>query len=114
VSSAFFKSTFSGGDQTCVEVAHTDNVVLIRDSKYTGPARHQPIISIPAEHWPTVLELALNRESGTLSNVLTIAVHRDGSATLTDPRGVELAYHADEYDAFAKGIADGQFDRPRR
>jgi hypothetical protein len=111
VSSNFFKSTFSGGDKTCVEVAHTSNVSLIRDSKYIGPATDEPIILVPAEHWPAVLELALNRESGTLNDVLTISVQADGSAILTNPQGVTLVYGVDEWDAFAKGVADGQFNR---
>ncbi len=112
MSSNFFKSTFSGGDQTCVEIAHTSDSALIRDSKYTGPARNQPIISVPADHWSAVLKLALNRESGTLSNVLTVTVDGDGSATLDNLQGVQLVYQTDEWDAFAKGVADGQFDRP--
>ncbi len=107
----FFKSTFSGGDQTCVEVAHTRNAVLIRDSKYTGPTPAQPIITVPAEHWQAVLDLALNQESGILNHVLAINVRTDGSATLSSPRGEQLAYDAQEWDAFTKGIADGQFDR---
>jgi hypothetical protein len=111
VSTDFFKSTFSGGDQTCVEVAHRNDSVLIRDSKYTGPTADQPLISVAAEDWSAVLELALNRTSGSVHDAVTITVHPDGSAIIRDDRGIALSYNADEWDAFAKGVADGQFDR---
>lgn len=108
MSTGFFKSTFSGGDQTCVEVSHQRDSVLIRDSKF-GEGE-SPIITIPAPHWPAVLNLALNGESGEVADVLAITVDHDGGATLRSG-GIELMYNADEWDAFAKGVADGQFDR---
>jgi len=109
VSAHFFKSTFSGGDKTCVEVAHLDDRALIRDSKFTES--ESPIISVPAPHWVTVLNLALNGESGEVADVLAINVDHNGGATLRSG-AIELTYNADEWDAFMKGVADGQFDRP--
>ncbi|WP_319945050.1 DUF397 domain-containing protein [Nocardia macrotermitis] len=106
------KSTFSGGEKTCVEIAHRADSVLMRDSKYTGPAVDQPIISVAAEEWSAVLELALDRSSGSVRDALTITVHPDGSAVVRDNRGIMLSYNTDEWDAFAKGVADNQFDRP--
>lgn len=108
MSTPFFKSTFSGGDQTCVEVAHRSSAVLIRDSKY--PNNTSPIITVPAEHWAMVLDLALGKNSGPVADVLTVTVDQDGCATLSS-ESVTLVYNADEWDAFAKGVADGQFDR---
>ncbi|MFX0576917.1 DUF397 domain-containing protein [Nocardia nepalensis] len=111
----FFKSTYSGGNQSCVEVAHRDDIVLIRDSKYTGPADDQPILSVTAAQWPIMLDLALSRMSGKLGDTMTVTVHHDGGATIIGPgitgQRMALVYTADEWDAFAKGIADGQFDR---
>ncbi|NNH71022.1 DUF397 domain-containing protein [Nocardia uniformis] len=109
MSTNFYKSTFSGGDQTCVEVAHTSGAVLIRDSKYNGPANEQPIISIPTLLWPPLLDLALSNESGAVGNA-TITVHSDASATVA-AQGIALVYNADEWDAFMKGIANGEFYR---
>ncbi|MGX1811678.1 DUF397 domain-containing protein [Nocardia sp. NPDC055321] len=105
----FFKSTFSGGDQTCVEVAHHSDAVRIRDSKYTGPAGDQPIVSIPPALWPDLLGLVLSGESGVVGSA-RITVSVEGSAVIACP-GTILAYEADEWDAFTKGVADGQFDR---
>lgn len=108
MSITWFKSTFSGEAQTCVEVSHRRDSVLIRDSKY--PNNTSPVITVPAEHWAMVLDLALGKNSGTVADVLTVTVDQDGSVTLGS-ESVTLVYNADEWDAFAKGVADGQFDR---
>lgn len=111
MSSKFFKSTFSGGDQTCVEVAHSSDVVLIRDSKFSGSPYEQPVVSIAPALWREMLNLVLSNESGAVGNV-RIAVHPDASATIAD-QAVSLTYNTDEWDAFMKGVADGEFDRPQ-
>ncbi|WP_454194277.1 DUF397 domain-containing protein [Nocardia sp. Marseille-Q1738] len=110
MSTTWFKSTFSSAEQACVEVAHRSDAVLIRDSKYTGPAAEQPIVSVPPAIWPAFLDLALSANSGTLAEGVTISLHQDGGATIS-AQGVALLYNADEWDAFTKGVADGQFDR---
>ncbi|WP_024799841.1 DUF397 domain-containing protein [Nocardia sp. BMG51109] len=107
----WFKSSFSKDSNSCVEVRLTDSLVYVRDSKYRGLPEDQPIITVASAAWPTVLDLALAKSSGTVNDDLTIALHPAGSATLTDGRGVQLVYNADEWDAFTKGVADGQFDR---
>lgn len=111
MSERFYKSTYSGSNQACVEVSHRSDVVLIRDSKYAGPADLEPILTVPAEAWSTVLDLALNMTSGQAGGELTITVHPDGGATIAGQDGVTLVYRADEWGAFAKGVAGGQFDR---
>ncbi|WP_167484999.1 DUF397 domain-containing protein [Nocardia terpenica] len=105
----FFKSTYSGGNQSCVEVAHRDDVVLIRDSKYIGPTDEQPIVSLSSAHWTAMLNLALSHKSGQADSV-TVSIHPDGGATITG-QDAALVYTPDEWDAFTKGVADGQFDR---
>lgn len=110
LSIGWYKSTFSGSDKTCVEVARRANTVLIRDSKYTGPAADQPIIEVPRTHWRQLLDLALAHTSGTLPGILTVETHHDGSTTLTVPTGTQLTYTPAEWDAFTKGVADAQFD----
>ncbi|WP_330233682.1 DUF397 domain-containing protein [Nocardia sp. NBC_00508] len=110
MSTAWFKSTFSGSETSCVEVAHRTDTVLIRDSKYTGPAAEQPVVSVSPAMWPAFLDLALSANSGTLDEGVTVSLHQDGGATIS-AQGVALLYNADEWDAFTKGVADGQFDR---
>ncbi|MQY24336.1 DUF397 domain-containing protein [Nocardia macrotermitis] len=107
----FYKSTYSGANNSCVEISHRANVVLIRDSKYTGPTASQPIVSIPAERWTEFTALALTGTSARLDNIAVLDVQNDGSASVTGPAHA-LSYRPDEWDAFMKGIADGQFDRP--
>ncbi|WP_306359986.1 DUF397 domain-containing protein [Nocardia sp. CC227C] len=110
MSTEFFKSTFSGGDQTCVEVAHRADSVLIRDSKFTGSRAQQPILSIAPTRWRAFLDLVLTGDSGAIGPV-RITVHPDAGATIAD-EVVALTYDTEEWDAFRKGVAGGEFDRP--
>ncbi|NNH72980.1 DUF397 domain-containing protein [Nocardia uniformis] len=107
----WFKSSFSKEAGTCVEVRFTGDAVLMRDSKYIGAAQDQPTIMIPIVLWPRILEVALSRSSSKSYDGLAIDVNDDGSVVVSDGRGVRMAFTADEWDAFAKGVADGQFDR---
>ncbi|MBF6062999.1 DUF397 domain-containing protein [Nocardia terpenica] len=109
VNDGFFKSSFSNDGTACVEVKFVGDRVLIRDSKYTGPADQQPVLSLPSVQWPALLDLTLSRESGH-AGFVTISVHPDGGATITG-QDTALVYTPAEWDAFAKGVADGQFNR---
>ncbi|WP_433523872.1 DUF397 domain-containing protein [Nocardia pseudovaccinii] len=109
MSTDFFKSTFSGGDKTCVEVAFRSEHVLIRDSKY--PDSSSPIITVPVEQWPAVLDLAVSLSTGTVAGNVAITAHDDGTAVVSD-HGVALTYTAEEWEAFTKGITAGEFDLP--
>lgn len=106
----WFKSTFSGSEKTCVEIAHRDDAVHIRDSKYTGNPAQQPIVSVQPAHWQHFLDVALSGDSSTLPGGIAVTIHHDGGATITADNAA-LVYDADEWEAFAKGVADGQFDR---
>lgn len=105
----WFKSKYSKEAGTCVEVRFGVDAVRIRDSKYTGPAVDQPIVSIPPALWPDLLGLVLSGESGVVGDA-RITVVPQGGAVISCP-GTTLAYGADEWDAFTKGVADGQFNR---
>ncbi|ATL70257.1 DUF397 domain-containing protein [Nocardia terpenica] len=105
----WFKSTYSKDATSCVEVRFAEDLVLVRDSKYTGPADKQPIVSLSAAQWPVVLDLALSGKSGTVDTI-TVTVLADDGATIAGTDAT-LTYNADEWDAFVKGVADGQFDR---
>ena len=106
----WFKSSRSSETQSCVEVRFNGNSVLIRDSKYTGPGPTQPIVSVSSAMWPGFLDQVLSANSGGLDEGVAISLHPDGGATISG-QGVALVYNADEWDAFAKGVADGQFNR---
>lgn len=114
-------STFSGNNGgNCVEVKFAGVMVFMRDSKYLrNPANDpdaQPVIEIPANSWPAILDLALAKASGDIAlndtggpeDVLNIRVQADGGATVCS-QSAKLTFTPDEWDAFAKGIADDQF-----
>lgn len=106
----WFKSSRSNGNQACVEVLFHDKKVLIRDSKQVdGPAPH-PVIRIAIDDWPAFLDLALSGNPGELGDGIALSIKEEGGAALSG-QGETLTYTAAEWDAFAKGVADGQFDR---
>ncbi|MQY23149.1 hypothetical protein NRB20_62760 [Nocardia sp. RB20] len=91
-----------------MEVALGVDHVRIRDSKYDGDPAAQPIVSVASADWQAVLDLVLSGNSGEVDGVcITLASAGGASITAT---GVALEYNAAEWDAFAKGVADGQFD----
>ncbi|WP_405485242.1 DUF397 domain-containing protein [Nocardia sp. NBC_00511] len=107
--SGWFKSSFSSQSSNCVELRSFGTTVLVRDSKYTGSAVQQPIVSVDSDHWPAFLELARDRVSGAVAESVAIAVHEDGGAVITG-QGVPLVYDRQEWDAFVRGVATGEFD----
>ncbi|MBF6456033.1 MULTISPECIES: DUF397 domain-containing protein [Nocardia] len=115
----FFKSSYSNDGPSCVEVKFLGDCVLIRDSKqnsdYADAPDTQPTIAIPTACWTAFLDLALSSRPGTVGTA-EVSVNADGSAELaaadTASRIVTLRYTADEWEAFGKGVADGEFRRP--
>lgn len=109
------KSSYSNnGGESCVEITFSrDGVVLIRDSKFLrNPANDpavQPIITIPADAWPTFLELV--GQSGHAAPGLPVSVEYDpaGGARLTDGHDITLTYTADEWKAYLAGVQAGEF-----
>lgn len=55
-SRVWFTSSFSQDSNSCVEVCFDTNAVLVRDSKYRGPAADQPVLAVSAADWPAFLE----------------------------------------------------------
>ncbi len=112
----FIKSSYSNDGPSCVEVSFKGAAVLIRDSKqndeYTHAPDQQPTITYEAVSWPAFSNLALSTMSGQVGT-LTVDLHQDGSCDLTGTNRsgepVELQYTPQEWDAFIKGIADGEF-----
>ncbi len=109
---SWFKSSFSRDAASCVEVRFNGKVVDIRDSKYlrnpANPPAAQPIITIPAESWPTFLARALGHDV-TAPNLPTLTTHPNGGATLTSPDGTALTYTSAEWTAYTSGIHAGEF-----
>ncbi|WP_230329145.1 DUF397 domain-containing protein [Nocardia aurantiaca] len=105
------KSSYSGSNGgQCVEVAFSPAWVHIRDSKYSGSADRRPTISVPSDSWTRVLEAVLAQEVVDIGAACGIDLHPDGGATVSGRDGTELVFTAGEWDAFAKGVAGGEFD----
>ncbi len=113
----WFKSTRSSERATCVEVRFDADTILIRDSKqndeYAAASDQQPMIACPAVQWSPFLDLALSAQPGRV-DPLAINIRPDGHADLTGPNSsgetVRLQYRPDEWEAFTKGVANGEFN----
>ncbi|MVU81600.1 DUF397 domain-containing protein [Nocardia sp. ET3-3] len=109
-------------DQSCVEVCFGPHVVRIRDSKYLrNPANdphRQPYLTVPIDCWNQFLGLALSKQPGTVAlgsldagDALTVELSMNGEAVVVSgTQRVELRFTTEEWDAFIKGVADGEFD----
>lgn len=109
----FRKPLRSNDGPSCVEWKFDGERVLIQDSKYAGDVDKQPIIACPRGEWPRLLELTLSAISGTTGSI-EVELHANGAATLkgADVKGkaARLDYTPKEWDAWAKGVADGEAD----
>jgi hypothetical protein len=111
-----FKSSYSTGACTCVEVEFDNvrKVVRITDSKYllnpdNDPAT-QPQVEIPFEPWASMLKRIEEDEVVDITDVLKVSVSTEGSVTLSCRRtDVELVYNASEWSAFVRGVVAGEF-----
>lgn len=110
----WFKSSYSTGACTCVEVRFDPGgKVWIRDSKYEpDPARlsEQPMIVLSPAGWRRLAKMILAGEAVMVEGTLIVRLLADGSATLTCSRtGVTLAFSHDEVSAFTAGLRAGEF-----
>lgn len=108
----WFKSSHSASTEACVEVSVSDGHILVRHSKTSGIADvAPPTIAIAERDWASFLD-ATRRASGWRTAAgMALTVADDGSAILAfPPAGIELAYTATEWAAFAAGAAGGHFD----
>lgn len=107
----WFKSSFSNGSCTCVEVRLSPDHVEIRDSKFLGDPSVQPVITVASRHWTTLQQQIRLKGPLGIGGVLDVAPHPDGSASLYSPaNGTELRYTAAEWAAYVAGVRAGEFD----
>ncbi|MFF0609175.1 DUF397 domain-containing protein [Nocardia tengchongensis] len=104
------KSSYSGSNGgQCVEVAVASETVQIRDSKYSGPPERRPIITVRSDQWVDVLDFVVRGSAGEVGSGLWLEFCPEGGAILKSHDGTELAFTAAEWDAFEKGIVNGEF-----
>lgn len=111
----WFKATLSSTSTSCVEVAETGSVVLVRDSKFLrnplsrNRGDEQPMIRVPAERWLDFLDLVMSGGTTNGADLPAIDHDTDGAVTL-EHAAVTLTYTAAEWHAFCDGITKGEFD----
>ncbi|MFI7664158.1 DUF397 domain-containing protein [Nocardia sp. NPDC049526] len=107
-------SSYSGtnGGQ-CVEVAFGGRSVFIRDSKYRrNPANDlaaEPVIEIPAKHWDTFLNAAVQNDAKIPAGLPAITRHGLCEVSIAAEDGTTLTFTAAEWIAFTAGVGDGEF-----
>lgn len=96
---------------SCVDVDRNADTVLIRDDKFSGDPAIQPTIGIPAGRWETFLTCVLDgtTTNETADGIPAIIRETDGTVTLRDSLDQELVFTPSEWDAFIRGIEDGEF-----
>lgn len=105
----WFKSSFSTSSNNCVEVAFDGDMVLVRDSKYAGPADLQPTIAIPAIAWEAFLKLALGDDVQEDSIAIPSVVTDSHGTVVRDAVATALKFTPGEWTAFVAGIRAGEF-----
>ncbi|WP_216915942.1 DUF397 domain-containing protein [Nocardia noduli] len=109
----WFKSTFSTGTSSCVEIAVTPEARLIRDSKYlrdpnNSPAQ-QPTIRVAIGQWAQFLSAVEKHDTAGTAGLPRIRYQPDGGASLSDGE-TTLQYTTGEWEAFHAGVVAGEFE----
>ncbi|WP_280414962.1 DUF397 domain-containing protein [Nocardia carnea] len=110
------KSSFSNnGGASCVEVNFIGDQVLMRDSKYLRNSENdpaaQPVISIPAGHWPIFCRHSTKPAADYAPYLPVIHHHDDGWVTVRcRATTVALVFTPDEWTAFVAGIEAREFE----
>lgn len=102
------KSTYSDHGAACVEVNTDADPVLVRDTKYTGPADQRPVIAVPSSAWLPFLAAALGEHTGVLDPRIPVIEHHEptGRTSLIDAAGTVLIYTRNEWNAFLSAVRD--------
>lgn len=104
----WFKSSFSNGSGTCVEVRFHDDLVSVRDSKDRRP--DQPTITITANEWRRFLDSLDTDTPG--DGPLTAAITPTGTLLRAPDQGVTLRFTPAEWRAYLLGVRHHEFDPP--
>lgn len=120
--SGWFTSSYSNGDNGCVEVSLVDSAAVgVRDTKDRGVG---PVLAVDTAAWAEFLaEVAAGRphSNGALTVTERVEAHHYPVRGRVDTRwhlrcltdGAELHFDDREWDAFRRGAAEGQFPPPR-
>jgi len=109
----WFKSSYSSGSCTCVEVRYRNGVVQVRDGKARlDPDRYAvepPIITVGLAEWTRLCRRLVGGARSAVAGSLVIRLAVNGSAAFRCMQtGVEQTYTAPEVAAFCAGLRAGE------
>jgi hypothetical protein len=98
------RSRHCGTSADCVEVAHREDGVLVRDSKDHGTG---PVIRLATPEWEAFL---LDVRIGLPSGTTPVTIETLPTGTDVHHAGTTLRFTPGEWTAFRSGVLDGEFD----
>jgi Domain of unknown function (DUF397) len=112
----WFKSSYSGAMNTCVEVRQVDGLVQVRDSKYRRRNGKDPtggpIITLTLSEWRLFLAQLAGATDAACPAVTATSDH-NGAATLHCASSkLTLSFTAEEWNAFLAGVRASEFALP--
>lgn len=106
----WYRSSFSGSADSCVEVRFHDDKVLIRDSKYHTSGAN-PIIALTSGEW---IDFLSSLDGGTrrdrTAGPLGIVTTGTDTSLVEAKSGIILTFSSFEWLAFVTGVKAGEFD----
>lgn len=107
---SWFKSSFCGDSNCCVEVQFGADRIYVSDSKLPVTAP-RPVIAVAVQDWMTFLSQI--REGAPAKEGILRTTTRASGTVLSDTKTkTRLSYTPAEWDAFLSGVRAGEFDPP--
>ncbi|MGH3614373.1 MAG: DUF397 domain-containing protein [Pseudonocardia sp.] len=114
--SGWFKSSFSNGSGTCVEVRFHDDLVSIRDSKHPRRPAHdpsnEPIITVSVEEWTAFLDELAGHAIAGPEGSLVVEDGPHGPLLRATRQRTALRFTHAEWHAYLAGVHAHEFDHP--
>ncbi|MGH3566590.1 MAG: DUF397 domain-containing protein [Pseudonocardia sp.] len=112
----WFKSSFSNGSGTCVEVRFHDALVSIRDSKHprqqANDPGNEPIITVTTEEWTAFLDELDGHAIAGPDGSLIVEDSPHGPLLRATRQRTALSFTHAEWQSFLAGVHAHEFDRP--
>lgn len=110
---SWFKSSYSTGATTCVEIRFLGNAVQIRDSKLVGEADEPILTVLSPKDWRAFLR-AVGSDGYGRGGTLDCSPTRRRTVILRSAHGGLLEFPSTTWIEFIAGAIDGEFDHPEQ
>jgi len=112
--SGWFKSSFSNGSGTCLEVRFHDALVSIRDSKHSRQPAYdpgnEPIITVSIEEWTAFLDELAGHAIAGPGGSLIVEDSPHGPLLRATGQRTALSFTHAEWQSFLAGVHAHEFD----